>query len=37
MNHSGRHCGGFRKFGPRKEALRGRFPPDEDVIGAVQN
>jgi hypothetical protein len=24
-------------FGPMKEALRGRFSSDEEVIGAVQN
>jgi hypothetical protein len=36
-NHRGRHCGGFRKFGPMKESLRGRFSPDEEIIGAVQN
>jgi hypothetical protein len=37
-NHSGQHCGGFHKFDPTKEALRGRrFSSDEEVIGAVQN
>jgi hypothetical protein len=28
---------GFHMFSPTKEALRGRFSSDEDVIGTMQN